>query len=441
VADQAERATNELTAETPMLVGLAVDVSQSMTAAIEHRAGTPMNRLEAVRESLKKLAMRGRDLVRGRDGCAPVSLVKLFAYGFGFGNPLSVILGRSGPAVRDLLQLERSASSLVSLSDLADRWDDYEQHLRDLAVEMLGSTPMVEALEAVQARFQRELDAVAYYHTPALFLLSDGLPRRGTSRAVLERAAALRARGTLVVSCYVTEHDVTEPRRLYGSAPAAWPDGAKLLFDCASEVPEPSDFMDYLVESGWTVDPGGKFFAQINQTEILEEFLNAVIGPAEQKQRLDEASDMRPAEVFISHSHEDAEFRDQLERHLAVLLNTGVISTWHDRKIVPGQEWLTEIERQIESADVILLLVSENFLSSPYCYGIEMKRALERHKEGSATVIPVILDSVDWKGAPFDKLQVLPTGERPVTKWPSRAEGFTDVAKGIRLAIQAKRAR
>jgi hypothetical protein len=130
---------------------------------------------------------------------------------------------------------------------------------------------------------------------PALFLLSDGMPNRGTDRAVLEKAATLRARGTLIVSCYVTDHDTTERRRLYGCAPPGWPDGANLLFNCASEVPEPSAFMDYLIENGWTVDAGGRFFAQINQSEVLEEFLNAVIGPAEQKQLYDEATRRRPA--------------------------------------------------------------------------------------------------------------------------------------------------
>jgi hypothetical protein len=307
-----EQSNSELTSETPMLVGLAVDVSGSMTDAIDNRAGPPMNRLEAVRESLKKLASRGRELARVEDGGAPVALVKLFAYGFGFGNPLSVILGRSGPPVRDLLQLAGRGPSLVSLSDLAEHWDTYEHHLRDLAVEMFGSTPMAEALYAVHARFQRELEAAIYYAIPALFLLSDGMPNRGTDRAVLEKAAAIRTRGTLVISCYVTDHDITEPRRLYGRAPSGWPDGAKLLFDCASEVPEPSAFMDHLVERGWTIDKGGRFFAQINQSEVLGEFLNAVIGPAEQKQLRDEASDRRPAEIFISHAHEDAEFRTGL---------------------------------------------------------------------------------------------------------------------------------
>jgi hypothetical protein len=300
---------------------------------------------------------------------------------------------------------------------------------------------MAEAIDAVEARFKEELIAADYYDAPVLFLLSDGLPNRGTERQVLERAAALRERGMLIVSCYVSDHDSTRPRHLYGHAPAEWPAGARLLFDCASEIPEPSAFGDYFYENGWTMDSQARFFAQINRSDILSEFLNTVIGPVEQKKAQDQSSGHPPAEVFISYAHEDAEFRERLEKHLSILRKTNVISTWHDRQILPGQEWGHQIDSHVESADVILLLVSENFLASTYCYDIEMKRALERHNEGMALVIPVILKPVDWKGAPFDKLQVLPTSARPVTKWPSKAEGLTDVAKGIRRAIQARNAK
>jgi hypothetical protein len=110
-----------------MLVGLAVDVSGSMAGAIGNPAGASGSRLDAVRESVRDLARRGRDLIA--DGQDTQSAVRVFAYGFGFGNPISVILGRVGPKVRDLLALEGS-SGLVSVVDLANQWDIYEEHLR-----------------------------------------------------------------------------------------------------------------------------------------------------------------------------------------------------------------------------------------------------------------------------------------------------------------------
>jgi hypothetical protein len=112
-----------------------------------------------------------------------------------------------------------------------------------------------------------------------------------------------------------------------------------------------------------------------------------------------------------------------------------VIREWYDREITAGTEWKGQIDQHFNSAGVILLLISADFLASDYCYDVEMKRALERHDQGEARVIPVILRPVDWKGAPFGKLQALPTDAKPVNSWNNRDEAFTDVARGIRQAV------
>lgn len=142
------------------------------------------------------------------------------------------------------------------------------------------------------------------------------------------------------------------------------------------------------------------------------------------------------SKVFFSYSHKDEELRDELEKHLSILKRQGVIAGWHDRKIGVGREWADEIDKHLNTADVILLLISADFMASDYCYDIEMKRALERHEAGEARVIPVILRPVDWRGAPFGKLQALPTDAQPVTKWSNRDEAFKNVAQGIRVAVK-----
>jgi TIR domain len=144
----------------------------------------------------------------------------------------------------------------------------------------------------------------------------------------------------------------------------------------------------------------------------------------------------RAVEIFFSYSHKDEELRDELSKHLAILKRQGVITAWHDRMIGGGNEWAHEIDEHLNSADIILLLVSSDFLASDYCYDIEVKRAMERHNEGDARVIPVVLRPVDWKGAPFDKLQSLPKDAKPVTAWPSRDEAFLNVVHGIRAAAE-----
>ena len=143
-----------------------------------------------------------------------------------------------------------------------------------------------------------------------------------------------------------------------------------------------------------------------------------------------------PIEVFISYSRKDEKFRSQLVATLASLLRQGVISLWHDREITAGAEWRRGVNVHIDSAQVILLLVSPDFIASDYCYNIEMQRALERHERGDARVIPIILRSVDLHGTPFSKLQVLPRGGKPVTSWSDRDDAFLDIAHGIRLVCQ-----
>ncbi len=119
--------------------------------------------------------------------------------------------------------------------------------------------------------------------------------------------------------------------------------------------------------------------------------------------------------VFCSYSHNDEPLKDELAKHLTMLERQGVISTWHERKIPPGREWDQQINENLNTADIILLLVSSDFIFSKYCWDVEVTKAIERHKAGEACVIPIILRNVDWQLAPFAKLQALPKKERQQT--------------------------
>src|SRR5262245_21228798 len=106
---------------------------------------------------------------------------------------------------------------------------------------------------------------------------------------------------------------------------------------------------------------------------------------------------------------------------------------------MPGENWKGRIDEHLNSASVILLLVSASFLASNYCYEIEMTRAIERHDAGEAVVIPIILRPCDWEGAPFSKLQALPRDARPVISWPIRDEAYAGIAQEIRAAARRLR--
>jgi tetratricopeptide (TPR) repeat protein len=149
-----------------------------------------------------------------------------------------------------------------------------------------------------------------------------------------------------------------------------------------------------------------------------------------------EPQSTKAIEVFYSYAHEDETWRDELKKHLANLRRQGIITDWYDRDISGGKQWDDEIKSHLDTASVILLLISPDFMNSDYCNDVEVARAMERHKAGEARVIPVILRPVDWKGAPFSKLQALPTDARPTKSWDDPDEAFLDITKGIRKAIE-----
>ncbi len=136
--------------------------------------------------------------------------------------------------------------------------------------------------------------------------------------------------------------------------------------------------------------------------------------------------------VFFSYSHKDETFRDELANHLRILERQRVISGWHDRKILPGEEWDHQIDENLQTADIILLLISSDFIASNYCWDVEVKISMQRHEAGNAVVIPIILRRVDWSGAVFGKLQFLPKNADPVDSWKSRDDAYHNITQGIR---------
>lgn len=141
--------------------------------------------------------------------------------------------------------------------------------------------------------------------------------------------------------------------------------------------------------------------------------------------------------LFFSYSHADEGLRDQLEKQLAMLKRQGVIETWHDRRIGAGQNIDHAIDEHIKSDEIILLLVSPDFIASDYCYEIEMKRAMDRHDAGEAIVIPVILRACDWHHAPFGKLNATPRDGKPITQWSDTDEAFLQVAQAVRGSVES----
>ncbi len=144
---------------------------------------------------------------------------------------------------------------------------------------------------------------------------------------------------------------------------------------------------------------------------------------------------METIKIFCCYARKDKALQMHLINHLEPLRRTGQVSTWYDREILPGTEWKQEIDKYLNTSDIVLLLISPNFMASDYCYSIEMQHALERQKRGEAHVIPIILRPVNWKEMSIGKLQALPTDGKPIVSWQDRDEAFEEVVRGISAVV------
>jgi hypothetical protein len=396
------------TMDHPLLVGVLVDVSASMTSSIRNPSGPSQNRLQSFQSALGNLAHRAKDATNNEPG----DRVKLFAYGFGFGNLLGTILRSfSSPPVRDLLDGATHGSTTIGINDLATDWERYKAHVEGLATKMFGETPMLAGVKAIAERFKSERKLL----NPSgaiLFLLSDGEPTDSTPDAVVAEVQKFRDANTLVVSCFVTDNDVTSPRSLYGAPRPDWSREAKLMFDVASELPLDTSFTNYLREHHWTLENGARLFTQINQSDVLEEFLEVVISPLTDPES---TSIPEGSSVFVSYSHKDARWRDRLQVHLKPLIRNGKIDLWDDTRIRTGDKWRDEIENALDNAKVAILLVSADFLASEFISTNELPPLLKLAKQRGVRIMPVILGPSRFAESEISQFQGINSPDSPLS--------------------------
>lgn len=179
----------------------------------------------------------------------------------------------------------------------------------------------------------------------------------------------------------------------------------------------------------------GKFheFAGGEAVELgVRELLNGVDIDGARRRAREVDGRTRGIRVFISYSHRDESFRKELETHLKILQQRGLIDVWSDRDIDAGDDWRQRIDDNLERADIVMLLVSADFNASDYCREMEMKRALEREKNGQAVVVPVIVRDANLNDAPFAHLQYLPEGGKAVALWGEQKDSaWRNVSEGI----------
>ncbi len=142
--------------------------------------------------------------------------------------------------------------------------------------------------------------------------------------------------------------------------------------------------------------------------------------------------------VYCFYARDDVKILESLKSHLAPLRRNGLIDFWSDQEISAGKEMKSEREKNLHDAQIILLLISPNFMGSEHWCGYEMGRALERHERGDARLIPIILQPIHWKLPPIDLLKALPKNEKPINdpSWGNQNQALVDVVQGLCEVIE-----
>ncbi|WP_367398924.1 toll/interleukin-1 receptor domain-containing protein [Neisseria perflava] len=140
----------------------------------------------------------------------------------------------------------------------------------------------------------------------------------------------------------------------------------------------------------------------------------------------------------MSYSHQDESYKKELETHLASLRHRGIIEVWNDRRISAGEEWKDEIDNNLKNSDLILFLISSDFLASDYCMDKEALQAMKQHEEGTSTLIPIIIRQVRWQQEELNKFQALPKDAKAVSSssWSSSDEAWCNVVEGIETVLE-----
>ncbi len=146
-----------------------------------------------------------------------------------------------------------------------------------------------------------------------------------------------------------------------------------------------------------------------------------------------------PVSIFISYAHKDETFKDELRTHLKPYERANIVKVWDDRSIIPGQEWDQEIKNHLEQSEVILFLISPDFMASGYIDEVEIKKAMARHNEKKTRIVPIVIRPSNLALLPLNHFQAVPKNAKPITTWQDRDEAWLDVTNQLGNLFKALR--
>ncbi len=145
---------------------------------------------------------------------------------------------------------------------------------------------------------------------------------------------------------------------------------------------------------------------------------------------------MDALKTFIIYSHEDIKFRKGLGKYLNHLVRLNKIDLWSDTEIKPGEAWNDVIQKNLDEADLILMLISVDFYNSEYIHKIELERAKARREKGDAILVPIVVRTCPSSYDILQDFQALPANLKPIDRWDNIDDAYSHVANEIEVLIE-----
>ncbi len=355
----------------PWLIGILVDASASISQASQKQSGLDVF-TGLLEQSVQKIKLIKPSLVSENN-------IDLFAYGFGFDNPVSILSEKEEPAIKSLFKQE---SPIIKLGALIKDWKKQQAHLKSLAITAQGTSPLMTALEKVDEVFHKASKETEY-GLKVLIILSDGLASDAPDYSIAKQAEQLKKHDVVIISLHLSKQQSVKPKILHNRIDPSWDDGAKLLAECASEH-ESHDYIEpYLSENGWKVYPNGKLFIQINP------FSGYTFLTYQHKKSITYTS---TKQIIIAYHCHDKTWLEKLKNSLTKLKDKVNIKYWENTKFNTQPDWYPYIDEELRQAKIVVLLISNDFLHSPFTQNTDFTILLSQANNDQTNVIPIILN-------------------------------------------------
>lgn len=140
---------------------------------------------------------------------------------------------------------------------------------------------------------------------------------------------------------------------------------------------------------------------------------------------------------FVSYSHKDKKMCEKFLTHIRALSRLHNINIWYDGMIPAGGDIDEQIAKALTESDIVFLLITQDYVSSYYCFEKELQIAMERHNKKECMVVPVILRDFVRGSYPFSKLKYIPTDGKPIDSFQTQNQGFVDACNSIKMLLDS----